>query len=132
MVVPASTPAVRTSGNHEAVAVSPTRRPHGRSSRSELAALENPEGECDPALLELLQERRPQARGEETAHDRAVARHLVDLELEQLLQRDHVGLHPLHLGDRRDAAGAVLEPLEVDDQSSADATCWRIARIGRS
>ena len=45
-----------------------------------------------------------------------VGDHALDLELEQLLERDHVGLHPLHLGDRGDAARAVLQPLEVDDQ----------------
>ena len=43
----------------------------------------------------------------------------VELELEDVLQRDHVGLHPLHLGDVGDAAGAVVEALEVDDRGRA-------------
>ena len=37
------------------------------------------------------------------------------LNAEQILERDHVGLHALHLGDRRHPTRAVLQPLEVDD-----------------
>ena len=82
-------------------------------------AWKRPSGSATPRFSNFCEEGRPQTGGAEAADDRAVARHLVDLELEQLLQRDHVGLHPLHLGDRGDAAGAVLEPLEVDDAGRA-------------
>ena len=44
--------------------------------------------------------------------DHAVAGDLRDLELEDVLQRDDVRLHPLHLGDGGDPAGTVFEPLE--------------------
>ena len=47
--------------------------------------------------------------------DRAVGRERVDLELEDVLHRDHVRLHPLDLHDRRHAPRAVLEALDVDD-----------------
>ena len=40
--------------------------------------------------------------------DGAVTEDLIDLELEDVLQRDDVGLHPLNLGDRSDAPRAVL------------------------
>src|SRR5579875_2371450 len=89
--------------------------PFASTRRSPEPPAEEAERQRDAALLELLQERRPQAGGPQGADDRAVAGHLVDPELEQLLQGDHVGLHALHLDDRGDPAGAVLEPLEVDD-----------------
>src|SRR4051812_18884840 len=70
----------------------------------------------DAVALELVDERRSQSRGRELTHDRAIAEDIVDLELEDVLERDHVGLHPLDLGDRGHPARPVLEPLEVDNQ----------------
>src|SRR5207248_2262611 len=78
--------------------------------------LEHAQRQRNTALLELPHERRPKTRGPETADDFSVVRDLVDLELEELLHRDHVGLHPLYLCDRSDAARTVFEPLEVDDR----------------
>src|SRR5919112_5435561 len=72
--------------------------------------------ERDPAALELVQEARPKSRRAQSADDRAIRLDAVDLELEQLRQRDDLGLHPPHLGDRGDAARAVLHPLDVDDE----------------
>ena len=66
--------------------------------------------------LELAEEAGTQAGRLEPADDLAVGVDPVDLELEQLLERDHLALHPLHLGDLDDAAGAVVEPVELDDQ----------------
>src|SRR5207247_2075141 len=81
----------------------------GGCRRPELrrGCLEEPERQRHAALLELRKELRTKARRAETADDRAVSRHLVELELEQLLKGDDVGLHSLHLGDRGDPARAV-------------------------
>ena len=48
------------------------------------------------------------------ADDPPLGVEVVDLELEQLLERDHLALHPLHLGDLDHAARAVVEPVELD------------------
>ena len=58
----------------------------------------------------------PQPGRPELADDRAVRLDAVDVELEQVLERDRVALHPLHLGDRGHVPGAVVEPVELDDQ----------------
>jgi hypothetical protein len=69
----------------------------------------------DTALVELVEKCRTEAGRLEVADHNALRRHLLDLEVEELLERDRLRLHPLHLHDRGDAAGAVFEPLEVDD-----------------
>ena len=50
------------------------------------------------------------------ADDAPLGVEAVDLELEQLLERDHLALHPLDLGDLDHTAGAVVEPVELDDE----------------
>ena len=78
------------------------------------------EGVCSEARCRaasnLLQEGRPQPGRREPTDDRRVGLHALDLELEEVLERDHVALHPLHLGDRGHPARAVVEPVELDDQ----------------
>ena len=76
---------------------------------------EDPGGQLDAALLELVEEHRAQPGRLEAPVDRAVRRERLDLELEDVLQGDHVGLHALDLGDRRAAPRPVLEPLDVAD-----------------
>ena len=50
------------------------------------------------------------------ADDSPLGVEAVDLELEQLLERDHLALHPLHLRDLDHTAGAVVEPVELDHE----------------
>src|SRR5664280_1908061 len=71
--------------------------------------------QVDPLHLELLDELRTNASGLEAALDLALddARLLED---EDVLHHDDIALHPLDLGDVRDATGAVLEPGLVDDE----------------
>ena len=103
-----------------------------RDVRGRRPVREEARGEVDPALRELVQEDRSEPRGLQLAVDRAVGRERLDLELEDVLQRDDVRLHPLHLGygvHRR-------EPSSIRSMwtimSRAEETCWRIARTGRS
>ena len=56
----------------------------------------------------------------------------MDTELEQILQRHLVALHPLHLGDLHDLARAVGQALLWTIRCSAEAICSRMARTGRS
>ena len=77
---------------------------------------EQTERERDAALLELAEERRPEAGRDQFPDDDAVLVDLADPELEELLERDHVRLHALHLGDRSHVARTVLDALDVNDQ----------------
>src|SRR5207237_3760966 len=57
----------------------------------------------DAALPELVGEDRMDAGGLERSDNRSVAAHVLDVELEDVLQRDHIRLHPLYLRDRGDS-----------------------------
>src|SRR5436190_1102621 len=61
----------------------------------------------------------------DSTSERAVGGDRLDLEAIQLLQRDHVGLHSLDLGDRYHLARAVVDPLEV--QNEVDGRCDLLA-----
>ena len=103
----------------EARVASLARRPDRRRTEAGSPPWKSPSGSAMPRFSNFARKVGRSPVGSSAADDRAVARDLVDPELEQLLQRDHVRLHPLHLGDRRDAARAVLEPLEMDDARRA-------------
>src|SRR3954466_14484888 len=79
--------------------------------------LEDLATQTNTQVSELLGELRPDAGGLEMAPEPAV---LVDahavVEHEDVLQRDDVAFHALHLGDVRDAPGAVPEAADVHDQ----------------
>src|SRR5690554_4927001 len=87
------------------------------SSPCERLRIEQIGGQADALVLEVLGEGGSDTRRLETAHVLAL---LVDthaeVEEEQVLQGDDLTLHALHLGDVSDAAGAVLETGDVDDQ----------------
>src|SRR5690606_27172251 len=112
--------------------ISALRRPGGRTRAAangvrgssctcrapgERLGLEDLGAEADAEVGELLGELGPRARRLEVAEEAAV---LVDahavVEQEDVLEGDDVALHALHLGDVGDAAGAVTEPGEVDDE----------------
>ena len=54
--------------------------------------------------------------GPEASDDRSIRRDGLDLELEDVLELDHVRLHTKHLDHLGHAPRAVLEPLDVDEQ----------------
>ena len=58
---------------------------------------------------------RAETGGAEVARDRAVGRDRLDLELEDVLKLDHVGLHPQHLGDLHDPPRPVFHAVDVDE-----------------
>ena len=78
--------------------------------------LEHLDRQIDTVLLELGEEARPKPGRAQAADHLALRRHVVDLELEDVLQGHDIGLHPLHLGDLHHAARPVLQPLQVHDQ----------------
>src|SRR5205823_7277523 len=81
-----------------------------------VARTEEGRRQLDATLLELVEEVRTKSRRPELAEHRSVLQNALDLEFVELLERDHLRLHALDLGDRDDATSAVLEPLELDDQ----------------
>src|SRR3989442_1569972 len=90
------------------------RRPGQLGSIRQRLARKDVVGHQDTALLELVQERRSQASRPEAADHYPLGRYALDLERKELLESDHVRLHPLYLRDRSHAARAVLESLEMD------------------
>src|SRR5438874_2393953 len=70
----------------------------------------------DPVPCEFREERRSQSGRIEAPDDCPVRFDAIDLELEEILERDRVAFHPLYLCDRSDAAGPVVEAVELHDQ----------------
>src|SRR5215216_4257281 len=73
-------------------------------------------GQLDSVALELAEESGAQAGRMESSDDLPLGVEAIDLEFEELLEGDHLALHSLNLGDFDHAAGAVVEPVELDDQ----------------
>ena len=91
-------------------------------------------GQHDAVGRQLVAELRLQARALERLQERRRLggdRPLVDRPCdEDVLQRDHLGLHADDLGDLRHAAGAVDEPRQVDDhvECAGDLLAHRVER----
>src|SRR5690606_13867965 len=85
-----------------------------RSSRRPLR--EHGGRQPDPQLLERLGELGPDAGWDGTPEEAAVAVHPgAVVEHEDVLERDGLALHAVHLGYRGDATGAVAQAGELDD-----------------
>src|ERR687892_2168060 len=94
-------------------------RPAGASQNVRLLAVrgtEETDRERDAALLELVQEGGPKPGRTQASDDGAVGSDSIDLEVEDVLKGDDLRFHPLNLRDGGDAAAAVLETFEMDDE----------------
>src|SRR2546427_12556107 len=87
-----------------------------RDSHRAAQVAEEPDGKDDTPAFELAERGQTQPGGAEGSADRPIVAYLVDVELEYVLERDDVCLHPLDLGDRGHTPGAVFEPLEMHEQ----------------
>ena len=94
-------------------------RTRGRAQTHRSATVPGEDHRVDLHVVvrELLDELRAQPGGHEPAEAAAVLVEALGVVVEEdVLEGDHVALHPLHLGDVGDAPGAVAEPGLVDDE----------------